>query len=176
MADFFCSAVLCCALLCCTLLYCAVLCCPVLCVLSGRQTAISRPEIPISRQEKNGGQHEKTCRVRSQFSLCLTERTLTRPAAASCSRSVRRIALSAMPRGKVPSPIARIPEKLTSNGQAERKFFSGRSIKSVFIMLIRQRGRLKKKRSFSTAEKKRMQRFHIASSFLCVIRASVRRR
>ena len=123
MADFFCSAVLCCALLYCTLLYCAVLCCPVLCVLSGRQTAISRPEIPISRQEKNGGQHEKTCRVRSQFSLCLTERTLTSPAAASCSRSVRRIALSAMPRGKVPSPIARIPEKLTSNGQAEWKIF-----------------------------------------------------
>ncbi|MFQ9127360.1 MAG: hypothetical protein ACLR4Z_11980 [Butyricicoccaceae bacterium] len=72
-----CCTVLCSAVLCCTLLYCAVLCCPVLCVLSGRQTAISRPEIPISRQEKNGGQHEKTCRVRSQFSLCLTERTLT---------------------------------------------------------------------------------------------------
>lgn len=176
MADFFCSAVLCCALLCCTLLYCAVLCCPVLCVLSGRKTAFSRPEIPISRQEKKRRAARKDLSgqiavfpVSDRTNSHLTGRRILFPL-----RQTHRSVCHA--EGK--SPLTHSAD----TGKIDLKRSSGTEILLRPVDKVRFHNAdtaaraSEKKRSLSTAEKKRMQRFHIASSFLCVIRASVRRR
>lgn len=169
MADFFCSAVLCCALLCCTLLSCSV------CTFraANRHFPARNPDFP-ARKKRRAARKDLSGQiavfpVSDRTNSHLTGRRILFPL-----RQTHRSVCHA--EGK--SPLTHSAD----TGKIDLKRSSGTEILLRPVDKVRFHNAdtaaraSEKKRSLSTAEKKRMQRFHIASSFLCVIRASVRRR
>lgn len=174
MADFFCSAVLCCALLCCTLLYCTLLSCSVCTFRAENRLFPARnPDFP-ARKKRRAARKDLSGQiavfpVSDRTNSHLTGRRILFPL-----RQTHRSVCHA--EGK--SPLTHSAD----TGKIDLKRSSGTEILLRPVDKVRFHNAdtaaraSEKKRSLSTAEKKRMQRFHIASSFLCVIRASVRRR
>lgn len=169
MADFFCSAVLYSTVLCCTLLSCSV------CTFraANRHFPARNPDFP-ARKKRRAARKDLSGQiavfpVSDRTNSHLTGRRILFPL-----RQTHRSVCHA--EGK--SPLTHSAD----TGKIDLKRSSGteillRSVDKVRFHNADTAARAsEKKRSLSTAEKKRMQRFHIASSFLCVIRASVRRR
>lgn len=164
MADFFCSAVLCC-----TLLSCSV------CTFraENRLFPARNPDFP-ARKKRRAARKDLSGQiavfpVSDRTNSHLTGRRILFPL-----RQTHRSVCHA--EGK--SPLTHSAD----TGKIDLKRSSGTEILLRPVDKVRFHNAdtaaraSEKKRSLSTAEKKRMQRFHIASSFLCVIRASVRRR
>lgn len=174
MADFFCSAVLCCALLYSTVLCCTLLSCSV-CTFraANRHFPARNPDFP-ARKKRRAARKDLSGQiavfpVSDRTNSHLTGRRILFPL-----RQTHRSVCHA--EGK--SPLTHSAD----TGKIDLKRSSGTKILLRPVDKVRFHNadtaarESEKKRSLSTAEKKRMQRFHIASSFLCVIRASVRRR
>ena len=164
MADFFCSAVLCCALLSCSV-----------CTFraENRLFPARNPDFP-ARKKRRAARKDLSGQiavfpVSDRTNSHLTGRRILFPL-----RQTHRSVCHA--EGK--SPLTHSAD----TGKIDLKRSSGTEILLRPVDKVRFHNAdtaaraSEKKRSLSTAEKKRMQRFHIASSFLCVIRASVRRR
>lgn len=174
MADFFCSAVLCCAVLYSTVLCCTLLSCSV-CTFraANRHFPARNPDFP-ARKKRRAARKDLSGQiavfpVSDRTNSHLTGRRILFPL-----RQTHRSVCHA--EGK--SPLTHSAD----TGKIDLKRSSGTEILLRPVDKVRFHNAdtaaraSEKKRSLSTAEKKRMQRFHIASSFLCVIRASVRRR
>jgi len=174
MADFFCSAVLCSAVLYSTVLCCTLLSCSV-CTFraANRHFPARNPDFP-ARKKRRAARKDLSGQiavfpVSDRTNSHLTGRRILFPL-----RQTHRSVCHA--EGK--SPLTHSAD----TGKIDLKRSSGTEILLRPVDKVRFHNAdtaaraSEKKRSLSTAEKKRMQRFHIASSFLCVIRASVRRR
>ena len=174
MADFFCSAVLCSAVLYSTVLCCTLLSCSVYTFRAeNRHFPARNPDFP-ARKKRRAARKDLSGQiavfpVSDRTNSHLTGRRILFPL-----RQTHRSVCHA--EGK--SPLTHSAD----TGKIDLKRSSGTEILLRPVDKVRFHNAdtaaraSEKKRSLSTAEKKRMQRFHIASSFLCVIRASVRRR